>query len=414
MRSSAFPSRVEACPWFEAGRTLDGDEALGLLRERSADHPYCVYVHVPFCASICSFCALYTRAVPSATGAPVFNEYVERIRAAALAHPRAGRGGAPTTVHFGGGTPLHIGMERLGAVTAALREAFGDSPTCEWAVETTTSSIDPATVAGLRELRFDRVHLGIQTLDEDIRGTLRRHESGETALEKIRVLRAAGFHVSIDLILGFEGATGSVVLDDLRQLHDAGTRMFSLCELRHRVGGKFSAEQQQAAADRNRELWRVVWDFMGERGLRPIHLGQFGESQADNLYFTHPARGEDCVAIGPYAHGSAGRLYYQNRLLPDYYEAVASPIASAVLYDDAVQTIRDLERDLLAHRVSRATVEAVSAAWHDGFPAIFERWIAHGLLTPSDGGYTPTVDGSWFVGNMIFETRGLVRREVAV
>ena len=78
------------------------------------------------------------------------------------------------------------------------------------------------------------------------------------------------------------------------------------------------------------EGWLEFWDLMHALGLQPIHHGQFGRSQADNLYYTHPARGEDCVAIGPYANGSAASVWYANLLLPDYIAAVQA--RSCLLY----------------------------------------------------------------------------------
>lgn len=382
---------------------------------RAAPRPYCVYVHVPYCASICSFCALYTRAVPAGADDEL-DAYVEALRAAAHGHPMAWRGHAPTTVHFGGGTPLHLGLRRFEALVHQLRGAFGDAPGCEWAVEVTTSSMTQEAMECLAALRVQRVHLGIQTLDDTLRRRHGRRESGQAALARIEQLLAQGFMPSVDLIMGLEGADEWVLADDLRRLHGAGIRMFSICELRPRDARGRRAAALSARAQEHARQWALVWRFMTDKGLEPIHLGQFGRSQADNLYYTHPARGEDCVALGPYAHGSSGRMAYANLLAPAYEAAVAHgrpPLALATLYPDDATPVLDLERELLAHRVHRATLERLLSA-HPGFAQTLAGWHAAGLLAAVPPGgmdqWSLTASGSWFVGNMVDQARALAPR----
>ena len=411
---SPFEQRVEVGPWFDVGQRLDGiavkkRHVAALDKHGAPSRSYCIYVHVPFCARLCSFCALYTRAVRHNQD-QVFDEYLGFVKQTIATHPFAFRGQPPTTVHFGGGTPLFIGLKRFGDLTRALRHAFGDSQTCEWAVETTTSSIDGDTLAVLKDLAFQRIHLGIQTLDDTIRKRIGRRETGEKTLEKIRLLQENGFLLSVDMIIGFGGSTEAILHDDLCRLYDAGIRMFSICELRNRRPSKADARQRQAEIDRNHAYWRLIWRFMDAHQLIPIHLGQFARSYEDNLYFTHPARGEDCVALGPYAHGSLGRLYYANLLLPHYYEAVRNktfPVEFGVLYDESIQTIRALESQLLAHRIMPETLADALNVYQDDFLDVLRFWLEHELLTEADDGQALVLSraGSWFVGNMIIQAR---------
>ncbi|MEZ5397865.1 MAG: radical SAM protein [Bryobacterales bacterium] len=416
---NAFKQRVEGRPWFEAGQPLDGQEAERYLEEiyqnrNGSSSPYCIYVHIPFCATICSFCALYTHAIQQNFDS-VFDEFLEMIQLQVNSHKASALNQPPTTVHFGGGTPLHIGMNRFKELTDALRNNFGDSDTCEWAIETTTSSITRDILDPLEEMRIQRIHLGIQTLNNEIRRHIGRHEQGEIALEKIRLLRAKSFFLSIDLIIGFEQSTESIVWDDLCQLYDAGIRMFSICELRHRRKTPVSDEQLQNESRRNYRFWEIIWQFMEDHDLIPIHLGQFARTYEDNLYFTHPARNEDCIAIGPYAHGSVKDLYYGNKLLPDYYDSLRkgkSPIGIALKYNHEVQVIRDLEKGLLAHRISESTINNMRFVYPTEFNSILDHWLAHSLIRefPKGNGFCLSKEGSWFVGNMITQLRQLVRQ----
>ena len=248
------------------------------------------------------------------------------------------------------------------------QEQFGSSDGCEWAIETTTTSMDEERVTALAALGFQRIHLGIQTLDDATRARIGRNETGARAVERIQSLEAQGFFTSVDLIVGFSGVDAAVVADDLRRLYDAGVRMFSICELRERGKPRLGVKDEDDKALKNYAVWKLIWDFMGEVDLAPIHLGQFGRRQADNLYFTHPARGEDCVAIGPYSHGCAGDVYYGNRLLPDYYAAIRegrTPINAGVVYGDDARVIRALSGNCsrIACRAGPSTTRWPSTRW---------------------------------------------------
>jgi len=403
---------MEIGPWLEAGRRLRGPETRPYLQKWNRasckrQRQYCLYVHVPFCASRCSYCALYTFAVEGKIK-ETLDEYLKILTKAVATHPNAYPPRAPTTVHFGGGTPLLLGTERLAGLTRILRETFGDSAACEWAVETTTSSIDSESASMLKELRFQRIHLGIQTLDNDLRRKINRRESGERALEKIAFLNSKDFLISADLILGFENQTEELLENDLKRLYQAGVRMFSVCELRNLNPTKSRFD----TADRNYRLWCLLWNFMEGHELRAIHLGQFGRNFKDNLYYTHPARDEDCIALGPYAHGSSRRMTYANQLLPDYYYAVrdnASPISFGVVYDHKTQKLRDLERELLAHQVQKRTVAAVRQTFSQDFTNLWNWWLEHNLLVGGTSArcFEPTRDGSWYIGNMARQLREL-------
>lgn len=412
----AYARRLESGPWFSVGEQLDGASAhqrVLAIRQRDggAGRPYCVYVHVPFCTSICRFCALYTFGV-STRADDVFDRYLDLVLRSIDRHPWAGSSHPPTTVHFGGGTPLCLGSQRFETLVGALRSAFGTSPSCEWAVETTTSSLDGPTADALEALGFRRIHVGIQTLDDQTRLRLGRRETGARAIERVSGLVAREFLVSADLIIGFDGVDARVVEDDLSRLHNAGVRMFSVCELRERGRSRPSARDDCAREQSNYALWQRIWTFMEAVGLAPIHLGQFARSQADNLYFTHPARGEDCVAIGPYAHGSAESVCYGNRLLPDYYDAITAgrtPMAMGVDYRAGERVIRTLERELLSHHLSQVALNGVLDAYPQRFLPILDRWMAQGLIREerARAEFSLSAEGSWYVGNMIEDARGL-------
>ncbi len=404
---------MESSPWLRGGQKYSGEAAADILRSAAKDEsqrllPYGVYVHIPFCLSRCSYCALYTTEVRENRD-EVFDAFLARFLASLEAHPQRGRLAPPVTVHFGGGTPLSLGIERFLRLRRGVREAFGDSPACEWALESTTSDLDEGTVQALGEAGFRRIHLGVQTLEDKVRRRIGRREPGEAVLSKIRRLISNGFSVSADLILGFEKFRPSMLDRDLSRLFEAGIRMYSICELRALAPRNLDARARREEAEANLDLWHRAWDFMAEHGLRPIHAGQFGRSDRDNLFYTHPGRRESCVALGPYAHGSAPNMIYGNKLLPEFLEAAGRGgpcVDYAVVYPETIQRLRDLEADLLAHRIRRETIDQAIDVWGEWLGALWEKWRIHGLVVPdAESGFVLSKDGSWFVGNMIWQAR---------
>ncbi len=410
-------ARLESRPWFDIGTPLTPEECeQSIDGEIDSAGRFSVYVHVPYCSTRCAFCALYTQALPRSPQGEL-DRYLHCLSLAISRHPQLGRHRPATTVHFGGGTPLSLGTRRLGLVVERLHAQLDGSAPCEWALETTTSSINETTLSALAGLDISRVHIGIQTLDEPARSRMGRRESGECALAKIVRLIDRGFKVSVDLLLGYPELTGRTLEYDISRLHDAGVRMFSFCALRF-TDGKAPQEVAAAAFESDtRAQWHRVWDLMHERGLRPIHSGQFGASDQDNLYYTHPARLEDCVALGPYAHGSCGDLVYQNRLVPDYYsnlEAAAPPIAAGVRYPPELRMARNLERELLGHRIRTSTLARAERRYGPEFGRLVEAWREAGWLVQTDATPRLSADGSWYVGNMIAGLRACAEHDLLI
>lgn len=402
-RGAPYALRVEARPRTAGSQCSGGEIAHALERSAARAGPYCIYVHVPFCAYRCSFCALYTTLLPEGREAAAAERFTEVLIETIAAHPWAGAARGPTTVHFGGGTPLTIGAARLARVAGAIRRAFAADDACEWAIETTASSLTPETVDQLWSMGFRRLHVGVQTLEQTVRAAVGRQLGSEEVLTLIAALCDRGFSVSVDLMLGLAGTDASSALRDIEHLHGAGVHMFSLCELRLRHGRRSEGEHGA-----NFAAWRAVWARMARLGIGPIHIGQFGRSPRDNLYFTHPARGEACIALGPYAHGEFGDYWYQNQLLGAFDEAPrGAPIRAGLRFEPQARVFAAFERALLAHNIPPEILRDCLDAREQELLALFRSWerAAYFVVDKGNGHISPTCEGSWFIGNMLADFR---------
>ena len=177
-----------------------------------------IYLHIPFCASFCTYCGFYSEVCP---GGVRHSRYVAALgREMALRSNFFAPGDTVKTLYFGGGTPSLLSAEDFGAIVSALRQTFDLA-----AVEEFTVEVNPEDIATRDDLLpafkaagVNRISMGVQSFcDKHLKWMNRRHNAA-SALEAFARLRGAGFdNISIDLIFGFAGLSDAEWLDSLRQ-----------------------------------------------------------------------------------------------------------------------------------------------------------------------------------------------------
>ncbi|MDE3084646.1 MAG: radical SAM protein, partial [Verrucomicrobiota bacterium] len=182
-----------------------------LAQEKAAPIvPLGIYVHVPFCASTCDFCAFYQIGPTAQKVAKFLDGIVREAQLVSWSQP-------VTTVFWGGGTPGLLTPRDLLKLGEIVRSRTGGAPR-EWTVELAPSSVTEARLAALRELGVTRVSLGVQSFQPALLEALgRRHTRGQ-ALRAYGRVRAAGFaSVNLDLIFSVPGQDEAAWRADLRE-----------------------------------------------------------------------------------------------------------------------------------------------------------------------------------------------------
>ena len=169
--------------------------------------PFGVYVHVPFCASRCGYCAFNTYTVNELGSARELTGYVDAaIGELRLARRTIGNDRPVRTVFFGGGTPTMLAPADLVRIVDAIRIEFGFAPDVEITVEANPDSIDRVGLATLRAGGFTRVSFGMQSVRTHVLAVLERTHTPGRAQQAVADARAAGFdHINLDLIYGTPG-----------------------------------------------------------------------------------------------------------------------------------------------------------------------------------------------------------------
>ena len=177
-----------------------------------------LYVHIPFCARICPYCAFYKdlldrsqtwrfcnailRELEQLVGTPrcpeSFRESAQRTDPTIL----------PSTIYFGGGTPTALNIAQLEFLLRGFHERLDLSELVEWTIEANPGSVSDRKAAILKKFGINRISLGVQSWDNQLLKLLGREHNAQQAEESFRILRAAGFtNINIDLMFGLPGQT---------------------------------------------------------------------------------------------------------------------------------------------------------------------------------------------------------------
>ena len=188
---------------FVEAFTVD-DYAQALQQRRTAGahgRPLSLYVHIPFCESLCYYCACNKIVTRHKSRAVRYLDYLERE--VALQVEQLGRGAAVSQLHLGGGTPTFLDDEGLGRLLGVLGREFTLMPEREQSIEIDPRTVDGARLARLAALGFNRLSFGVQDFDAEVQKAIHRIQPAAEVFSLMADARALGFRsINIDLIYG--------------------------------------------------------------------------------------------------------------------------------------------------------------------------------------------------------------------
>lgn len=425
-RARARVQSVRPC-WGSAARTLpeplwrrrgfdhDGATAwqhLQTIAGQDARGPLSVYVHVPFCDRRCGFCDCYS--FPFGR----HRKRLERTFSRALLreidawHALPGLSHRPvTTIHFGGGSPAALSRPVFETVLGACCRAFAISGITERALECTASQLTARGLAGMAALGFTRLHVGVQSLEDSLRKMIGRRYQGRTVLRRLGCARDMGFVVSVDLIYGLPGQSLSGLLRTIEALICAGVHGMSLYRLNvskrnraffRRLGAGSGQDDLSAFA-----MFYHAEALLKAHGYQKNHFAHFALPPDRNLYFTHAARAEDLLGLGPSADGVFGGHHYRHGGYASYLRGVhegRAGLEGGVMETGAEEEMRAVVAALMCGKIAAGEFESLRLR------SLLSAWERAGLVEHrgQPQGYVLTATGSWYVARMIDELREAV------
>lgn len=281
-----------------------------------------LYLHIPFCRVVCSYCDFNVYAGLGRLIAPYARALAREIHLIG-----AERGLQARTIFFGGGTPSLMPLLSLANVLAACREAFDVAPDVEITLEANPDGLDGAQVAGWRALGINRLSFGVQSAHENELRLFRRTHTFADVVQAVRLARAAGFdNVALDLIYGIPYQTLASWRETLVRATDLGPDHLSLYGLTVEEGtplhiwvakGKVPEPDPDLMAD----MYEFAQDFLAEAGYQHYEISNWARNGLMSRHNLIYWRNQPYLGFGAGAHGSYGGWRYWNVLTPQDYIA---------------------------------------------------------------------------------------------
>ena len=312
-----------------------------------------VYVHIPFCARICPYCAFYKDHLDRSQT----QRFCEAILAEISLHSTS-LSVVPETIFFGGGTPTALSTEQLQTLLQGFRDRLDLSTLREWTTEANPGSVSARKAALLRELGVTRISLGVQSWDDDLLKVLGREHNAAQAEVSFQLLRSAGFqNISIDLMFGLPGQTPAQWRSTLEKtISLAPDHISAYCLtyeedtdffLRHARGELLSDNDSDA------EFFEIAMTTLEAAGYLQYEISNYARPGFDSIHNRGYWSGADYLGIGPSAFSTVGLQRWQNiadyRSYADRVLSGQSPIHST---EELTAAIKRTEKIALSLRTN--------------------------------------------------------------
>ena len=406
-------------------------QAVAGLRTRGVAKPLSLYVHIPFCDTVCYYCACNKVVTKNRDKAVTYLSYLKR-EIEMQGRLFAGMNQVEQ-LHMGGGTPTYLSDEQMGELMAHVRRWFQLVPDAEgeYSIEIDPRTVSPERVHSLRRQGFNRISLGVQDFDPDVQRAVNRVQPEDDTRTIIEAARSAGFRsVSIDLIYGLPKQNVISMAQTLAKVIAANPDRIAIYNYAH-LPHLFKPQRRILEADMpsagaRLDMLALCIRRLSDAGYTYIGMDHFARPGDDLAvaqrqgrlhrnfqgYSTHAEA--DLVACGVSAIGSVGATYSQNvKTLEAYYAALDKnelPIVRGLRLsmDDALR--RTIIQTLMCN--FELSVPALEQAFPIDFASYFRAELARldvlaasGLLTVGPEWLAVTPKGRLLIRNicMVFD-----------
>jgi oxygen-independent coproporphyrinogen-3 oxidase len=333
-RYTSYPTAdrfVEAFGEADYAQALEQRRA-GLARASALS----LYVHIPFCESLCYYCGCNKIVTRHHDRAQVYLRYLSRELDLHLAH--MGPGQSLSQMHLGGGTPTFLSDEELRSLLSMIRRGFRLVPGGEYSIEVDPRTVTPERLALIAELGFNRLSLGVQDFDPAVQRAVHRVQPAEQVFALVEAARALNFEsVNIDLIYGLPLQTPESfdrTLAQVMQLRPDRVALYAYAHLpdRFKPQRRIQAVELPSPAAKITMLARSLEAFE-QTGY--VYVGMDHFALPDDALAVARRQGRlhrnfqgystqpdcDLIALGVSSIGRVGATYSQNaKTLDEYYD----------------------------------------------------------------------------------------------
>jgi oxygen-independent coproporphyrinogen-3 oxidase len=310
--------------------------ALEQRRAIAATQPLSIYVHIPFCESLCFFCACNKIVTKHHERSAEYLRYLNREIDLHIEHLGAGQ--TISQLHLGGGSPTFFSDEELAELMSMLKRSFVFAPGGEYSIEVDPRTVNEQRLKHLADLGFNRLSFGVQDFDPEVQKAVHRIQPAEQVFALVEAARRYQFEsVNVDLIYGLPMQTPESFKRTLAQVVELRPNRIALYGYAHlperfKPQRRISEYELPAATDKITMLGSALKAFI-DAGYVYVGMDHFALPDDDLAiakrqgrlhrnfqgYSTQP----DCdlISLGVSAIGRVGATYSQNaKTIEEYYD----------------------------------------------------------------------------------------------
>ena len=368
-RYTSYPTALEfdsAFSEFDLLNAIEGSDSEKLS----------LYIHIPFCHTLCYYCGCNKIITRHSHKADQYLEYLEqeiKLRAGLFKHQLV------TQIHLGGGTPTFLNKTQISSLMALLREQFSIADDSEISIEIDPREIELDTLDHLREHGFNRISLGVQDFNKDVQKAVNREQSESFIFAMIERARELGFvSTSIDLIYGLPHQTTESFAHTIERVIELSPDRLSVFNYAH-LPQMFAAQRKLKEEDMPapREKLQILENTINQlvnAGYQYIGMDHFAKPEDElailqnngklHRNFQGYTTQEDCdlLGLGVSAISQIGNCYAQNQKdIKQYYgnlDAQTTALWKGVSLNQDDFIRRQVIKQLICHfELDFATIE---------------------------------------------------------
>lgn len=361
-----------------------------------------IYIHIPFCASKCTYCDFYSSAA--------CEKEMPRYQRALLAHIEETLERMPPryidTVYFGGGTPSYYGARRIVEILDTIKSSRLLLRDAEITMEANPDSMRPKDLRMLRRAGVNRLSIGMQSANNDLLKLIGRRHNFKQVQMAVHAARAAGFdNISLDLIYGLPSQSRTDWEETLMRALQLHPEHISGYGLKLEPGTPMAEEYADSPLipddDMQADMYLAMVETLRQYGYGQYEISNFCIKGYESRHNMKYWRLDDYVGFGPGAHSCVDGLRYSYvRDREQYVRCVLGGSTETGEMLDEYERIGDFERSaeylMLGMRttlgVSREEYTAVYNSSFDDIADTLDSFVERGWAVEQDGRwhFTPT------------------------
>ena len=262
-----------------------------------------IYIHIPFCKKICSYCDFYKIILPEDNSL-----FIDALISEAELRKNYLVDEVVSTIYFGGGTPSVLSLKDIRRILARLSELFTIANDCEITIELNPDDIDASYLKGIKKLNINRVSLGIQSWrDEDLILLNRRHNAKQAKKALITAINSGFENITIDLIYGIPGMTSSDWIATLDKTFSFDIKHLSAYHLTIEPGTVFGKMKEKGLLteideEESASQFNILIEKAEKSGFIHYEISNFGKEGYFSLHNTNYWKQINYLGLGPSAH----------------------------------------------------------------------------------------------------------------